>query len=110
MRRRISWIFVSSLAALVAVVAIAAHGGGAPEPRQDDRGAAASRGGAAPGRAVFNDLGNLLLLGPQTAEAETAYRKAIELDPDKASALFNLGLLLQQRGELREAASSIGAR
>ena len=53
--------------------------------------------------AVFNDLGNLLMLVPQAAEAEAAYRKAIELDPNKASALFNLGLLLQQRGELREA-------
>ena len=36
-------------------------------------------------------------------EAEAAYRKAIEVDPNKASALFNLGLLLQQRGELRDA-------
>jgi hypothetical protein len=53
--------------------------------------------------AVYNDLGNLLLLVPQPSEAEAAYRKAIELDPNKASALFNLGLLLQQRGELREA-------
>ncbi len=33
--------------------------------------------------AVFNDLGNLLLLVPQPAEAEAAYRTAIELDPDK---------------------------
>jgi tetratricopeptide (TPR) repeat protein len=53
--------------------------------------------------AVFNDLGNVLLLASQPAEAEAAYRKAIELDPDKTTALFNLGLLLQQRGELREA-------
>jgi len=53
--------------------------------------------------AVFNDLGNLLLLVPKPEEAEAAYRKAIELDPDKASALYNLGLLLHQRGELREA-------
>jgi len=52
---------------------------------------------------VYNDLGNLLMLVPQTADAEAAYRKAIELDPNKASALFNLGLLLQQRGELRDA-------
>jgi hypothetical protein len=53
--------------------------------------------------AVFNDLGNLLLLASQPADAEAAYRKAIELDPDKTTALYNLGLLLQQRGELREA-------
>lgn len=53
--------------------------------------------------AVYNDLGNLYLMAEQPAEAETAYRRAIELDPDKVSALFNLGLLQQQRGELREA-------
>jgi Tfp pilus assembly protein PilF len=53
--------------------------------------------------AVFNDLGNLLVLAGQPAEAETAYRKAVELAPDKVSALFNLGVLQQQRGERREA-------
>jgi len=53
--------------------------------------------------AAFNDLGNLLLLAHQPADAETAYRKAVELDPQRVSALFNLGLLLQQRGETKEA-------
>ncbi|HEV7786946.1 MAG TPA: tetratricopeptide repeat protein [Thermoanaerobaculia bacterium] len=53
--------------------------------------------------AVFNDLGNLLLLAQKPAEAEAAYRRALELDPDKVSALFNLGLLRQQRGGLKEA-------
>lgn len=53
--------------------------------------------------AVFNDLGSLLLLAERTDEAETAYRKAIELDPDKVSALFNLAQLQQQRGKKREA-------
>jgi tetratricopeptide repeat protein len=53
--------------------------------------------------AVFNDLGNLLLLAQKPAEAEAAYRRALELDPDKVSALFNLGLLLQQRGDLKGA-------
>lgn len=52
---------------------------------------------------VQNDLGNLLLLSRQSADAEAAYRRAIELDPQKVSALYNLGVLLQQRGELREA-------
>jgi Flp pilus assembly protein TadD len=52
---------------------------------------------------VFNDLGNLLLMAQKPAEAEAAYRRALELDPDKVSALFNLGLLLQQRGALKEA-------
>lgn len=53
--------------------------------------------------AVYNDLGSLLLLAERTDEAEAAYRKAIELDPDKVSALFNLAQLQQQRGEKREA-------
>lgn len=52
---------------------------------------------------VYNDLGSLLLLADRTAEAEAAYRRAIELDPNKVSALFNLAQLLQQRGEKREA-------
>jgi tetratricopeptide (TPR) repeat protein len=45
------------------------------------------------------DLGNLLLLGGDTAGAEAAYRKAVELDPTKVAAHFNLGLLLQRNGE-----------
>jgi Flp pilus assembly protein TadD len=53
--------------------------------------------------AVLNDLGNLLVLADQPAEAEEAYRKALEIDPGKVTALFNLGLLQQQRGERREA-------
>jgi hypothetical protein len=53
--------------------------------------------------AVFNDLGNLLLLVPQLDQAEDTYHKALELDPNKSSALYNLGLLLQQKGERKEA-------
>jgi hypothetical protein len=53
--------------------------------------------------AVFNDLGNLLILARQPAEAEAAYRHAVELDPRRTSALFNLGLLLQQKGMTGEA-------
>ncbi|HEX3127276.1 MAG TPA: tetratricopeptide repeat protein [Thermoanaerobaculia bacterium] len=55
--------------------------------------------------AVFNDLGNLYLLADQPAAAEEAYRKALALDPDKVTALFNLALLQQQHGERREALS-----
>lgn len=55
--------------------------------------------------AVLNDLGNLLVLADQPAQAEEAYRKALEIDPDKVTALFNLALLQQQRGERREALS-----
>src|SRR6185295_3010798 len=53
--------------------------------------------------AVYNDLGNLLILASRPEEAEEAYRKAVEIAPDRVSALFNLALLQQQRGELREA-------
>ncbi|MES1243705.1 MAG: tetratricopeptide repeat protein [Acidobacteriota bacterium] len=53
--------------------------------------------------AVLNDLGNLLLLADQPAQAEEAYRKALELDPGKVTALFNLALLQQQHGERRDA-------
>jgi hypothetical protein len=49
------------------------------------------------------DLGNLLLLAGQEAEAADAYRRATDLDPESVAAHFNLGLLLQQRGEVRAA-------
>jgi hypothetical protein len=94
---------VSSLAALVAIIAIAAKAAVPPNVAKTldaQRRLAAER---PQDPAVFNDLGNLLVMASRTADAEAAYRKAIELDPDKTTALFNLGLLLQQRGELREA-------
>lgn len=52
---------------------------------------------------VWNDLGNLFGLARRQAEAEEAYRKAVELDPKRVSALFNLGLLEQQQGRSNEA-------
>ena len=98
MRRRTSWILVASLAVLATIAAVAAVPPNLSKAIEAQQRLAAERPNDA---AVFNDLGNLLLLVPQPDEAEAAYRKAIELDPDKASALYNLGLLLQQRGELR---------
>ena len=53
--------------------------------------------------AVFNDLGNLLTLAGDTAGAETAYRRAVELGPDRTAPRYNLGLLLQERGDRKEA-------
>jgi tetratricopeptide (TPR) repeat protein len=103
-RRRSSWILISCLTALTAVVAIATLAAAPPnlaKAVEAQRRLAAER---PQDPAVLNDLGNLLMLVPQPAEAEVAYRKAIELDPNKASALFNLGLLQQQRGDLRDAA------
>ena len=88
---------VAAIAAIAAVAAVPPNLAKAIEAQQR---LAAERPQDA---AVANDLGNLLLLVPKPDEAEAAYRKAIELDPDRASALYNLGLLLQQRGALREA-------
>jgi Flp pilus assembly protein TadD len=94
-----------ALAAAVAVAAVAAF---AVVP-SNLKGAIESQRRLATERpqdpAVLNDLGNLLLLADQPVQAEEAYRKALELDPDKVTALFNLALLQQQRGERREALS-----
>jgi Flp pilus assembly protein TadD len=100
--RLTAFSLAAALAALLALTAIAA----VPAPPnvgkalEEQRRLAAER---PQDPAVFNDLGNLLMLANRPAEAETAYRRAVELDPEKVSALFNLGLLLQQRGETREA-------
>jgi len=106
-RRRTSWILVSSLAAVVAIAAITAITAKAAVPPANLTKALEAQRHLAAERpqdpAVLNDLGNLLVLSAQPGEAESVYRKAIELDPGKPSALFNLGLLLQQRGQLREA-------
>ena len=56
--------------------------------------------------AAQNDLGNLLVLDGDLGGAEQAYRRAIELDPQRLTAQFNLGLLQQQRGENRAAMQS----
>ncbi|HXU46581.1 MAG TPA: tetratricopeptide repeat protein [Thermoanaerobaculia bacterium] len=53
--------------------------------------------------AAWNDLGNLLILSRRPDEAETAYRHAVELDPKRASAHFNLGLLAEHHGDARAA-------
>jgi len=56
-----------------------------------------------------NDLGNLLVLDGRSADAEEAYRNALELTPGLASAHYNLGLLLAQRGDRKEAAEQFQA-
>src|SRR5262249_46735489 len=48
------------------------------------------------------NLGNALRALDQLAEAEVAYRKAVDLQPDHAEALCNLGLLLRRLGRFRE--------
>ena len=106
MHRRTHRIIAVCLAAVAAVAAITAVTSGATAPSnlaktiEVQRRLTTERPNDA---AVFNDLGNLLLLAQKPAEAEAAYRRALELDPDKVSALFNLGLLRQQRGDMKEA-------
>ena len=52
---------------------------------------------AEPGNAsLWNDLGNLLMLGGWSEQAEDAYLRALEADPELVSASFNLALLYQQ--------------
>lgn len=53
--------------------------------------------------AALNDLGNLLQLAGEPAEAEAAYRRALEVAPDMISARYNLALLLQRADRYREA-------
>jgi Flp pilus assembly protein TadD len=90
------------LLALVAAFAFAAVPGNLNKAIESQRKLAAER---PQDPAVLNDLGNLLVLADQPVPAEEAYRKALELDPDKVTALFNLALLQQQHGERREALS-----
>lgn len=100
--RRTALSLAAVLAVLLAITAIAA----APGPTNLGKALEAQRRLATErpqDPSVFNDLGNLLMLASRPADAEAAYRKAVELDPKKVSALFNLGLLLQQRGERKEA-------
>lgn len=107
MRKRISRlpafplaIALTALLGIVAIAAIAAVPPNVTKAVEEQRRLTTQR---AEDPAVWNDLGNLLMLAARPEEAEEAYTKAIELDPEKVSALFNLGLLNQQRGELREA-------
>ncbi len=89
----------ASLVAITAMAALAAAPPNLGRAIEAQRRLAAERPQDA---AVYNDLGNLLLLAHQPADAEAAYRRAVEIDPKKTSALFNLGLLLQQEGNPHE--------
>eukprot|EP00614_Pseudopedinella_elastica_P028952 CAMPEP_0172627400 /NCGR_PEP_ID=MMETSP1068-20121228/156011_1 /TAXON_ID=35684 /ORGANISM="Pseudopedinella elastica, Strain CCMP716" /LENGTH=212 /DNA_ID=CAMNT_0013437269 /DNA_START=37 /DNA_END=672 /DNA_ORIENTATION=+ len=53
-----------------------------------------------PSAQAFNNLGNVLQAKGELDEAEDAYRKAIDLDPDYASAHTNLGVALHNKGDL----------
>ena len=45
---------------------------------------------------LWNDLANLLMLGERAAEAEDAYKKSLEIDPELVTARYNLALLYQE--------------
>jgi tetratricopeptide (TPR) repeat protein len=49
---------------------------------------------------VWNDLGNLLALHGDLDQAESAYARALELDPARPATRFNLALLDEQRGDV----------
>jgi len=98
-RKSLWWI----LTALIPAVTLAAM---TLSPANLEKALTAQRQLAAehPGDAmVFNDLGNLLVLSGRVSEAEEAYRRSLEIDPNRSTARFNLGLLLQQLGRNREA-------
>jgi hypothetical protein len=95
---------VAVLAILLGVIALATIAAAPPNLQRTVETQRRLTGERPQDPAVWNDLGNLLLLQGQTAEAEAAYRRAVELDPKKVSALFNLGLLEQQQGNEAEAA------
>ncbi|MEJ2515079.1 MAG: tetratricopeptide repeat protein [Gammaproteobacteria bacterium] len=56
-----------------------------------------------PQPAIYNDLGFVLERQGLIEDAAEAYRKALELDPESASAHYNLGASLARSGEYAEA-------
>jgi Flp pilus assembly protein TadD len=56
---------------------------------------------------IYNDLGFVLERQGLTEEATEAYRKAIKLEPELASAHFNLGSSLARSGKFGEAESHL---
>ena len=52
---------------------------------------------------ALNDLANLLVEMGETAEAEEAYRRAMQIEPDRPEPPFNLALLLAADKKPREA-------
>ena len=52
---------------------------------------------------AHNNLGNVLKAAGRLDEAETAYRRALEIRPDYADAHYNLGILLEAMGRPSEA-------
>jgi predicted O-linked N-acetylglucosamine transferase (SPINDLY family) len=51
----------------------------------------------------WKDLGNTQRAAGRLAEAAQSYRRSIEIAPDYADSLYNLGLVLRELGQLEEA-------
>ena len=62
-----------------------------------------------PQPAIYNDLGFVLERQGLPDEAAEAYRKALKLDPESASAHYNLGASLARSGKFAEAESHLRA-
>ena len=62
-----------------------------------------------PQPAIYNDLGFVLEREGLTEEAAEMYRKALKLDPESASANYNLGASLGRSGQFAEAESHLRA-
>ncbi len=60
-----------------------------------------------PQPAIYNDLGFVLERQGMLEEATDAYRKALELDPESASAHYNLGAALARSGQFADAESHL---
>lgn len=94
------WILAAFAAAALAAVAAATTPPNLARALEEQQRLLADDPGDA---GAINDYGNLLQLAGRFEEAEQAYRRALELAPERISPRFNLGLLLQRGGRWREA-------
>ena len=101
MRRSVPTLLVLSLMAALAAWAAGTAPENLPRALEQQRLLVDSKPGDG---AVWNDLGNLLLLAGDHAGAEEAYRRAVELAPQRASFRYNLALLLHEQNRLKLAA------
>lgn len=110
MNKATRWILAAAVAAAAAVAVAAAATATAPPSLSQVLAEQRKHVAEHPDDpAALNDLGNLLQLAGEPAEAETAYRRALELAPDLVSARFNLALLLQRAERYREAVAEFEA-
>jgi len=56
---------------------------------------------------ILNDLGNLLVLAETLDEAEDAYRRSLEINPDNTTTRYNLALVLMEQGHTKQATKEL---